>query len=123
MLVGHPQYWALLRFPLPTERDGRLVVIEVDAEDRVLGETKYGPIRLAVLAADGALSLMQGSRLAVLVGIAAGAALALIFSGSWLIGCALVLGAGLAVRRSIVLRNADVLSRMRVAEGSEPVRG
>jgi dolichol-phosphate mannosyltransferase len=122
-LVDHPQYWALLRFPQPAERDGHLVIVEVDAEERVLGESKYGPIRLALLALDGVLSLAQGTRLAVLVGLVAGAALALIFSGAWLIGFALLLGGGFAVRRSSILRNADVLSRMRVCECSQTVRG
>ena len=123
LLVGGPQYWALLRFPLPSERDGRLAVLDVDADDRLEGETKYGPARLALLAVDGVLALMPRTRLAVLLLLVAGAVLALIVSGAWLVGVALLLAAGLAGQRSLALRRAGVLSRMRVAESSDAVRG
>jgi glycosyltransferase involved in cell wall biosynthesis len=123
LLVGGPQYWPLLRFPLPSERDGGLVVLDVDADDRRDGETKYGPARLALLAVDGVLALMSRTRLAVLLLLVAGAALVLIASGAWPVGIALLLAAGLAAQRCLALRSAGELSRMRVAECSDAARG
>jgi len=120
-IVDHPQYWPLLRFPLPGEGGGDLVVLDVVARDREFGATKYGPVRLARLAADGVLSLVEGTRAMALLFLAAAMALALLVAGSWILGFGLLLATAALVLRARALRQSDALSRMKVDETSDSI--
>ena len=116
MLV--PRYWHYLRFPLPRRPVGALRKIEIDTEERELGESKYDFRRLVELAVNAVTSLMTGARLAVVCAIVAVAAIALTTAGLWPLA---VLVAGVMawlVRRWIDLHRGDTLARMEVLESA-----
>jgi len=62
MILSESRYWPYLRFPLPTEPAGATIFVEVDSEERTVGESKYNVLRLVALAIDGVLSLISKVR-------------------------------------------------------------
>jgi polyisoprenyl-phosphate glycosyltransferase len=113
-ILSEPRYWTYLRFPPPPEP--RFRTIEVDMEERQLGESKYGFWRLARVAVDGVLSLIPPVRFAALLAPAGLLAALLCWVGAWPL--ALGVGGGMAwllhsYRR---LRRGDLLERMQILE-------
>jgi dolichol-phosphate mannosyltransferase len=118
-LLEQPRYWRLLRFPLPA---GGTSFIEVDAVDRQSGGSKYGVLRLAILAIDGILSLLSPTRAVMWA--------ALIVATGWLLWSFEAQAAALAVwalpgvlgARYYRLTSQNPLETMRVLEcaGGQP---
>jgi len=118
-LVRQPRYWHYLRFPLPRRPDGALRKIEVDTEERTLGESKYGFWRLTNLAMDGIFSQISTRRCCALLATIGSMALLLQSSGRWLLA-ALAMGCAAALAgRYLCLRRPGALRRMRVVEAGD----
>ena len=118
-LVASPVSWRFLRFSRPPRKSDELAVIDVDSAERTQGESKYGPGRLAGMAADGMLSLMLPVRLAIASSLGIAVALVLTRSGWWPVGVLLALAVTAACWRYHELRHLDSLDRMRVVESHE----
>jgi glycosyltransferase involved in cell wall biosynthesis len=115
-LVHEPRYWRWLRFPLPRRPEGALRKIEIDTEERRLGESKYGFLRLVTLGIDGMLSLIAPPRLIGISALAGLIGILLIRAGWWPPAAAIVLVIVALVSRYVRLQNADVLGQMRVLD-------
>lgn len=115
-ILHNPRYCHYLRFPLQRGKPGSVRFIEVDMAERVVGESKYGPLRLLKLAVDGTLSMTSPRRFAILAGLFLLCAVALSFALGWLVGLFLLGTGGLLVIRYVRLGRKDLFDRMVVEE-------
>ncbi|MEE2677736.1 MAG: glycosyltransferase [Myxococcota bacterium] len=113
--LGTPRYWRYVRFPLPREA-GAVRFVPIDTQERSLGASKYGPLRLLGLSVDGILGAMATRRLIFTAGLAAVAVLALFAVGAWPLALLGLAAAGAVALRFSGLRRPDALDRMRVTE-------
>lgn len=115
-MIQEPRYWHYVRFPLPRRPEGTLRKIDVDAEERVIGESKYDFWRLAKLGVDGMLSLIPPPRLALVMSLAVFSGVALIAVGLWPLAVVVGVPASLIVSRYVQLQRRDLVSGMQVME-------
>jgi glycosyltransferase involved in cell wall biosynthesis len=111
-----PRYWNYLRFPLPRRPEGVLRKIDVDTQERFLGESKYDFRRLVNLAIDAVASLMTGARLTVILVVSALVAGLLLRGGWWVLASIVAVGMVWLLRRWMLLHRPDTLQRMEVLE-------
>ena len=118
-ILATPRTWRYLRFPLESFSNGRVDVIDIDMRERVLGESKYGFVRLVDLAIVGILTQISPARLAGISALGLASAGVLGYAGFpfvAVIPTAAVVGLLLRYAR---LGDALLLQRMEVAESSE----
>jgi len=115
-LMRHPRCWRYLRFPLPRHPEGALRKIEVDTQERALGESKYGFRRLVDLAVEGTLSQMPATRFVALMVVVALIAMVAALTGWWPLAIPIALAGVWVVYRYRCLYDPDLLRRMQVVE-------
>lgn len=117
-LLAAPRTWHYLRFPLSLADPAPVRFIEVDAAERRVGESKYGPLRLARLAIDAVLSLMPPLRLKLALAGLAVAGVALALAADEVAGVVSLAAAAWLGRRYAQLGRRDVLERMVAVESA-----
>jgi len=117
-ILAEPRYWHYLRFPLSVAAPAPVRLLEVDASEREIGQSKYGPYRLARLAVDAVLSLMPIRRLSVTLTALAVIGFTLAGDGHVVAGVALLAGTSWLAIRHRQLGRADVLRRMVAVESA-----
>jgi polyisoprenyl-phosphate glycosyltransferase len=117
LLLRYPQYWQLLRFPLPLAEE-HCELLQVGGVERTAGSSKYGILRLVRLAIDGMLALVGGIRGILLLSILVLAAAIAGAAGHWPTALLLILVTGGLVARFLILRSDNPLNRMVVVEAA-----
>ena len=112
-----PRYWRYVRFPLPTKA-GAVCFVPIDAQERSLDRSKYGPLRLLGLSVDGILAAMTTRRLVFTAALASVAVVVLFAGGAWPLAVAGSAGVLAGVVRFAGLRRPDALERMCVTENA-----
>lgn len=116
--LREPRYWHYVRFPLAELSDGALRFVPIEAPERTLGHSKYGPLRLAALAVDGILSAMSARRLAVNAALALLGIVGLAWAGAVPLAGVLLASLVALAGRFAELRRPGALARLRVVESA-----
>lgn len=117
-ILKMPRFWRYVRFPLPDRDSGALVTIDVEMEERTLGESTYTWGRLLLLALDGVVTFMSPQRLATLVACSGVLALGILWFGNTVLSALALAPALLLSIRFIWLARADYIEKLIVAESS-----